>query len=51
VLDIHPYANTHRYQKDLFAAYAQGVVQVSMDNSTPLANSALVAVIRLVTRT
>lgn len=51
VLDIHPYANTHRYQKDLFAAYPQGVVQVSMDYTTPLPGSALVAVIRLVTRT
>ena len=50
VLDIHPYANTHRYQKDLFAEYPQGVVQVSMDNSTALPDSALVAVLRLVTR-
>ena len=51
VLDLHPYKNTHRYQKDLFAAYPQGVVQVSMDYATPLPDSALVAVMRLVTRT
>jgi hypothetical protein len=51
VLDIHPFKNTHRYQKDLFAEYAQGVVQVSMDNAKTLPDSALVAVLRLVTRT
>jgi hypothetical protein len=51
VLDTHPYANTRRYQKDLFAEYPQGVVQVSMDYSTRLPDSALVAVTRLVTRT
>jgi hypothetical protein len=51
VLDTHSYANTHRYQKDLFAAYAPGVVQLSMDNATPLPDATLVAVIRLVTRT
>jgi hypothetical protein len=51
VMDIHPYANTHRYQKDLFATYPQGDVQVSMDYATRLPDSALVAVMRLVTRT
>jgi hypothetical protein len=51
VLDTHSYANTHRYQKDLFAVYAQGVVQVSMDYSTALPDAALVAVMRLVTHT
>jgi hypothetical protein len=51
VIDTHPYANTHRYQKDLFAAFAPGVVQVSMDNGTRLSDVTLVAVLRLVTRT
>ncbi len=51
VLDTHPFANTHRYQKDLFASYPQGDVQVSMDYSTPLPDSKLVAVMRLLTRT
>ena len=51
VLDTHSYANTHRYQKDLFAVYPQGVVQVSMDYSTALPDSALVAVMRLLTHT
>jgi hypothetical protein len=51
VLDTHPYANTHRYQKDLFASYPQGDVQVSMDYSTSLPDSKLVAVMRLLTRT
>jgi hypothetical protein len=51
LLDTHSFANTHRYQKDLFAVYAQGVVQVSMDYSTALPDAALVAVMRLVTRT
>jgi hypothetical protein len=51
VLVTHPHASTNRYAKDLFAAYAAGVVQVSMDDATPLPDSALVAVMRLVTRT
>jgi hypothetical protein len=50
LLDTHPYANTHRYQKDLFAEYPQGVVQVSLDYATKLPDSALVAVLQLVTR-
>jgi hypothetical protein len=51
LLDTHSYANTHRHQKDLFAVYPQGVVQVSMDYSTALPDATLVAVMRLVTRT
>ena len=51
VLDTHAFANTHRYQKDLFAVYAPGVVQVSMDYSTSLPDAKLVTVMRLVTRT
>jgi hypothetical protein len=60
VIDDHPYANTHRYQADLFATYALGIVQVSIDNATPLPGGqgfpanldpALFAVIRLLTRT
>ena len=47
VLDTHPYASTHRYQKDLFAEYPQGDVQVSMDYSTALPDSKLVAVMRV----
>ena len=49
LIDTHPYASTHRYQKDLFAVFPQGVVQVSLDYSTKLQNSALIAVMRLVT--
>jgi hypothetical protein len=48
VLDTHPYAKTHRYQKDLYAVYPQGVVQVSLDYATKLPDSALFAVLRLV---
>lgn len=51
LLDTHSFKNTHRYQKDLFAVYAQGIVQVSMDYSTALPDSALIAVMRLVTHT
>ena len=51
VLDTHSFANTHRYQKDLFAVYPQGVVQVSVDYSTTLPNSTIVAVERLLTHT
>ena len=62
VTDDHPYAKTHRYQADLFADYAPGVVQVSIDNATPILDShglsvdpklttTLLAVVRLVTRT
>jgi hypothetical protein len=50
LIDTHSYANTHRYQKDLFAAFPSGVVQVSLDYSTKLPDSALIAVMRLVTR-
>ena len=48
VLDTHPYANTHRYQKDLFAEYSQGVVQVSMDYSSALPDSELRALVGFV---
>ena len=51
VLETHSFANTHRYQKDLFAEFPQGVVQVSMDYSTALPDSKLVAVLKLVTHT
>lgn len=51
LLDTHSYANTRRYQKDLFAEFPQGVVQVSMDYSTALPDAKLVAVLKLVTRT
>jgi hypothetical protein len=50
VLDTHPFAATHRYQKDLFAAYPQGVIQVSLDYATNVPDSALIAVMRLVAR-
>ena len=50
VLDVHPFAKTRRYAKDLFAVYPQGVVQVSMDYTTRLPASRLIAVMRLVTR-
>jgi hypothetical protein len=49
LLDTHAYKNTHRYQKDLFAVYPQGIVQVSMDYSTALPDSVLIAVMRLLT--
>ena len=51
LLDTHAYKNTRRYQKDLFAVYPQGIVQVSMDYSTALPDSRLIAVMRLVART
>ena len=51
LLDTHSFKNTRRYQKDLFAVYPQGIVQVSMDYSTALPDSRLIAVMRLVTRT
>jgi hypothetical protein len=50
VLDVFPFAKTHRYAKDLFAVYRRGVVQVSMNYKTPLATSKVIAVMRLVTR-
>ena len=51
LLDTHSFKNTRRYQKDLFAVYPQGIVQVSMDYATALPDSRLIAVMRLVTRT
>lgn len=51
VLRTHAYANTHRCQKDLFAVYPQGVVQVSMDYPTALPTRTIVAVERLLTHT
>lgn len=49
LLDTHSFKNTHRYQKDLFAVYPQGIVQVSMDYATALPDSMLIAVMRLMT--
>ena len=49
VLDVFPFAKTHRYAKDLFAVYRHGVVQVSMNYKTHLATSRLIAVMKLVT--
>jgi hypothetical protein len=59
LIDEHPFAQTHRYAKDLFAVYyprahrntALGVVQLSMNYGTPLPDATLVAVMRLVTHT
>lgn len=49
VLDALPFAKTGRYAKDLFAVYPQGVVQVSMNYKTRLADSKVIAIMRLVT--
>jgi hypothetical protein len=51
VLETFSHANTHRYAKDLFAVYPQGVVQVSINYSTALPDKTVVAVTRLVTHT
>ncbi len=45
----HSHALTGSYNKDLFAQYPQGVVQVSMNYTTALSNAAVLGVLRLVT--
>jgi len=51
LLDTHSFALTGRHVKDLFAQYAPGVVQVSLNYAGPLSDARCVAVLRLLTHT
>lgn len=51
LLTTHSFAATKRYNKDLFAEYTPGVVQVSMSYADALADARVVAVMRLLTHT
>lgn len=51
VLETFSHANSGRYAKDLLAAYAQGVVQVSVNYATPLPDKTVIAITRLITHT
>jgi hypothetical protein len=51
LLTTHSFAATNRHNKDLFAEYASGVVQVSMSYADPLPDARVLAVMRLLTHT
>jgi hypothetical protein len=51
LLETHSFAATKRHNKDLFAAYAPGVVQVSMSYVDSLPDARVIAVMRLLTHT
>jgi hypothetical protein len=51
LLETHSFAAIHRHAKDLFAQYAAGVVQVSINSAPPLSDGRCVALMRLLTRT
>ncbi len=49
VLETFSFANTHRYAKDLFIAYPEGVVQLSLNSAKPISNAGLNALIKVIT--